>query len=86
MVRASSASYGSVLTNQSSTLCQMREYHTTPFRDRIKEVWDNRVLYMTGLNDTALKYGLFGVTIGRCVAFRLSKEPLQHGSFHCSHG
>ena len=86
MVRASAASYGSVLTNQSSTFCQIREFHTSPIRERIKEVWDNRALYMTGINDAALKYGLFGVAIGKCVVFFRSEELLRHGSCRCSRG
>lgn len=75
-----------MLTNQSSTFCQMREFHTSPIRERIKEFWDNRALYMTGLNDAALKYGLFGMTIGMSIVFLSSKELLRPGLCRCSRG
>ena len=43
---------------------QTTQFHTSLTGRKLRDFWDNRSIYFTSLNSTALKYGLFGVSIG----------------------
>ena len=43
---------------------QTREFHWRSMKQSIQLFKDNKMLWMNDINNTALKYGLFGVTIG----------------------
>ena len=43
---------------------QKREFHTSFSRKRFREILDNKLFFVTDVNNVALKYGLFGVAVG----------------------
>lgn len=46
------------------TPMQTREFHWRSMKQSIQLFKDNKMLWVNDINNTALKYGLFGVTIG----------------------
>ena len=53
-----------VEAGQLNPAMQTRQFHTSLSGRKLRDFWDNRSIYFTSLNSTALKYGLFGVSIG----------------------
>ena len=53
-----------VEAGQLNPAMQTRQFHTSLTGRKLRDFWDNRSIYFTSLNSTALKYGLFGVSIG----------------------
>ena len=43
---------------------QQRSFHTSFNKAKFREILDNKLFYITDMNNNALKYGLFGVAIG----------------------
>ena len=47
-----------------SRVQQRREIHFEAFKQKVKMIQENKHLWLCDINNTALKYGLFGVSVG----------------------
>lgn len=43
---------------------QSRDFHVDAFKQKVKMIQENKHLWLSDINNTALKYGLFGVSVG----------------------